>query len=83
VGREHLFRFVAGEESGEEGHTVESEGETVAHLRLPIDEILFAAHVLACVVRSPQALALALEAAGPEAQEKVGQILARQVQAAA
>jgi len=83
VGRERLFRFVEeGERQEDEGYAVESEGERVARLRLPIDEILFAAHVLSCIIRSPLSLALAMEAAGPEAQERVGQILGRQVKPA-
>jgi hypothetical protein len=51
----------------------------VGHVRIFNDELLYAAHVAACIVRSPIALAALFEAAGPVVQEKAGQILARKL----
>jgi hypothetical protein len=77
VGRDPVFRL-AGERS-RGGFAVESGQSAVGSLRTFNDELLYAAHVAACVVRSPLALAALFEAAGPVVQEKVGQILGRRV----
>lgn len=77
VGREHIFRL--SEEAGPEGYAIESGGEVVGHLRTYNPEVVFAAHVAACMVRSPDDLAALLEAAGPTTQELVGEILGRSV----
>lgn len=77
MGREPVFRLL--EEPGPEGYAVESEGEVVGHLPTYNPQAVFAAHVAACLIRSPDDLALLFEAAGPTAQELVGEILGRSV----
>jgi hypothetical protein len=49
----------------------------VGTLRQYSPTLVLALHLAECLVRSPAALAALLEAAGPLAQERVGQILAR------
>ena len=77
VGRARLFRTVEPAEGGALG--VESEGRAVAELSAVGDEAAAAAHVAACLARSPWALALLLQAAGPGVQREVGEILFRGV----
>lgn len=74
IGREPVFRI--GERAAD-GFEVEGGQAVVGHLRIFNDELLYAAHVAAAVVRSPLALAALFEAAGPVVQEKVGQLLGR------
>lgn len=75
AGREPLFRPLAAE--APEGFPIESGGQVVGHLRFFDEEWLRAAHVAACLARSPIALAALLEAGGPQLQEQVGRILGR------
>jgi hypothetical protein len=78
IGRERTYR--ASQERGPLGVPVESAGTVVGYLNAFNDELLFAAHVVDCILKSPAALAALLEAAGPLAQEIAGQILARTVE---
>ena len=80
-GREPVFRCL--EPMAEEGFSVESGGEEVGHLRFFDPAWLQAAHVAACLSRSPVALAALLEAGGPAFQEQVGRILGRNLLGAA
>ena len=75
VGREPLYRSL--EPMTEQGFTVEGGGQVVGHLRYFNPAWLQAAHVGACLARSPLALAALLEAGGPDLQEQVGRILGR------
>jgi hypothetical protein len=77
VGRDPVFRLAVERTRG--GFSVESGAAEVGRLRTFNDELLYAAHVAACVVRSPTALAALFEAAGPVVQEKAGQILGRKL----
>ncbi len=77
VGREPLFRMPL--EPGPDGYDIAGEGGKVGRLRLFNSEWVQAAHYAACLARSPLALAALLEAAGPQVQEMVGQILSRGV----
>lgn len=77
IGREPVFK--APGQAGPRGVPVESGGETMGHLQTFNDELLFAAHVVDSILRSPAALAVLFEAAGPLAQEIAGQILALSV----
>jgi hypothetical protein len=74
VGREQVFRIG---QRVPEGFEVVGGQAVVGHLRIFNDELLYAAHVAAALVRSPLALAALFEAAGPVVQEKVGQLLGR------
>jgi hypothetical protein len=76
AGGEPVFR--AGEHTGD-GYEVLGGPAVVGHLRTFSDELLHAAHAAAAIARSPLALAALVEAAGPEVQEKVGQILGRRL----
>ena len=75
VGRDPLFRSPEPATGG--GFAVESAGQVVGHLRFFNAEWLQAAHVAACLARSPLAMAALLEAGGPDFQEHVGRILSR------
>jgi hypothetical protein len=77
VGRDTVFHLAAERLQG--GFAVESGAVEVGRLRTFNDELLYAGHVAACMVRSPLALAALFEAAGPVVQEKVGQILGRRL----
>lgn len=77
VGRDPVFRLAAERSRG--GFAVESGSAAVGRLRTFNDELLYAAHVAASLVRSPLGLAALFEAAGPVVQEKVGQILGRRL----
>jgi hypothetical protein len=72
LGRERLFEAHDGE-SGQQ--VLLMEGLEVGELRVFNSDLLTGAHFLACVARSPLALAALAEAAGPLTMEKVGQIL--------
>lgn len=74
-GREPVFRCL--EPGAADGFAVESGGEEVGHLRFFDPAWLQAAHIGACLARSPVALAALLEAGGPAFQEQVGRILGR------
>ena len=75
AGRDPLFR--APDAATEHGFAVESAGQVVGHLRFFNQDWLHAAHVAACLARSPLAMAALLEAGGPNLQEQVGRILGR------
>ena len=75
VGREQIFRIG---QRAPEGFEVAGGQAVIGHLRIFNDELLYAAHVAAALVRSPLALAALFEAAGPVVQEKVGQLLGRE-----
>ena len=78
IARTRLYDLLPEEEPEERpGHAVVREHGEVGRLRTHIPEWVDAAHVLACLVRSPEDLAAVLEAAGPAVQEEVGQILGR------
>lgn len=68
-------------EREELGFPVVSEGKAVAFLQLFYEDAMPAAHTLSCLARSPQALALLLEIAGPLAQEMVGRMLSQRLDA--
>lgn len=76
-GRAPLFRLRRRED--EAGFAVESGGEVVGYLRYFDVDVLAALHVAALLARSPQSLAMVLEAAGSSALEKSGRLLRRQV----
>ena len=75
AGREPVFR--APDPATGQGFAVESAGQVVGHLRFFNPDWLHAAHVAACLARSPLGVAALLEAGGPELQEQVGRILGR------
>jgi hypothetical protein len=75
AGRDPLYRSL--EPVTENGFAIESGGQVVGHLRFFNPGWLHAAHVGACLARSPMALAALLEAGGPDLQEQVGRILGR------
>jgi hypothetical protein len=77
VGRDALYRSL--EPMTENGFAIESAGQIAGHLRFFNPAWLQAAHVGACLARSPMALAALLVAGGPELQEQVGRILGRNV----
>lgn len=77
VGRAPLFRAL---DTGEIGKLrLESEGRAAAELAGVGEEAMTAAHVAGCLARSPWALALLMEAAGPAVQREVGEILFRRM----
>lgn len=72
LGRERLFKT----RDGEAGRQVLlMEDMEVGDLRVFNSDLLTGAHFLACVARSPRALAALVQAAGPLTMEMVGQIL--------
>lgn len=75
VGRDPVFRAL--DPATEHGFAVESAGQAVGYLRFFNPDWLHAAHVAACLARSPLAVAALLEAGGPDFQEQVGRILGR------
>lgn len=82
LGREPLF--LLGEDARSEGFPLESlfgeQGvQEVGWLRLYNPDLARILHVLESVVRSPVALASLLEAAGPLAIERVGDLLGRRL----
>jgi hypothetical protein len=72
VGRPRLFRRLG---KAEHGAGVEGDSQVFVELEGLGEEALTAAHVSACLARSPWALAMVLEAAGPAVQRMVGEIL--------
>ncbi len=79
TGRDAAFRMR--KDSGPEGFAVETGngGEVLGHLELFDERLIEALHVAESLVRSPQALAGLLEAAGPVALERAGAILDERV----
>jgi hypothetical protein len=75
TGRDALLRL--NKHPDAEGYgVVLDDGEVVGHFELFDEALLDALNVTASLVRSPQALAYLLEAAGPAALERCGAILA-------
>jgi hypothetical protein len=62
-----------------EGFGLEEDGKLVGLLRSFDPEAILAGHFLTFLARTPQSLALLLEAAGPTAQKHLGRILGRRV----
>jgi hypothetical protein len=79
TGRDAAFRMRR--ESGPGGFAVETGngGEVIGHLELFDERLIEALHVAESLVRSPEALASLLEAAGPVALERAGAILDERV----
>lgn len=76
TGRDPLYRLDA--EPGDEGFAVRGpDGEVEGHLRLFDEPLKEALHVVDCLVRSPEALARLLEAAGGIALRETGRLLRR------
>jgi hypothetical protein len=75
TGRDTAFRLQ--KNSGPEGFTVETGngGKAVGHLTLFDERLIEALHVAEGLLRSPEALAALLEAAGQVALERAGAIL--------
>jgi hypothetical protein len=75
TGRDAAFRLQ--KDSGPEGFTVEAGngGEVVGHLELFDQGLIEALHVAEGLLRSPETLAVLLEAAGQVALERAGAIL--------
>ena len=75
TGRDAAFRLQ--KDSGPEGFAVETGngGEPMGHLELFDERLIEALHVAEGLLRSPEALALLLEAAGQVALERAGAIL--------
>jgi len=72
LGRERLFKI----RDSEEGRQILFvENMEAGEMRVFNSDLLTGAHFLACVARSPQALASLVQAAGPLTMEMVGQIL--------
>ncbi len=70
VGREELFRVDP--EAVGAGYPLLRSGCEVGALRVFLADLARSLHVLECVVRSPAAFALLLEAAGPTVLERAG-----------
>ena len=75
TGRDAAFRLH--KESGPGGFAIETGngGQPVGRLELFDERLTEALHVVACLVRSPEALANVLEAAGQVALERAGALL--------
>ena len=79
TGRDAAFRLQ--KDSGPEGFAVEDgSGEIVGHLELFDPNLIEALHVAEGLLRSPEALAVLLEAAGQVALERAGAILDERIQ---
>src|SRR4029077_2932636 len=73
TGRDPLFQLH--KDPAPEGYAVESGGQVIGHLAHFDDKLIDALHVVECLLRSPEALANLLEAAGGVVLEKAGAIL--------
>jgi hypothetical protein len=73
TGRDPLYRLH--KEPTADGYSVESGGEILGHLAVFDDKLVDALHVVECILRSPEALANLLEAAGAVVLERAGAIL--------
>jgi hypothetical protein len=75
TGRDAAFRLH--KELGPGGYAVETGngGQPVGHLELFDERLIEALHVVACLARSPEALANLLEASGQVALERAGALL--------
>lgn len=74
--------FEVQQESGEHGYPVRREGVDVGALRVFLADLGPALDLLETFLRSPRALALLLEAAGPTALARAGRALGQRLQAA-
>jgi hypothetical protein len=79
TGRDAAFRLH--KEAGPDGYAIETGngGELAGHSELFDERLIEALHVVACLVRSPEALANVLEAAGPLALDRAGAVLDERV----
>ena len=79
TGRDAAFRLH--KESGPDGFAIETGngGEPVSHSALFDERLIEALHVVERLVRSPEALAHVMEAAGPLALERTGAVLDERV----
>ena len=79
TGRDAAFRLH--KESGPDGFAIETGngGELAGHSKLFDKRLIEALHVVERLVRSPEALAHVLEAAGPVALERTGAVLDERV----
>jgi hypothetical protein len=77
LGRTDLFRLRP--EPSAQGFTLEVGGQIVGSLRSFDPEAVLAGHFLSYLARTPQSLALLVEAAGPTAQRHVGRLLGARV----
>jgi hypothetical protein len=73
TGRDALFHLQ--KDPTPDGYALESGGEVIAHLAHFDEKLVDALHTLECLLRSPEALANLLEAAGSVALERAGAIL--------
>ena len=74
LGRQVLYRL----REGEEGFVLENGGEEVGEVFRFHDRVAESVHLVDQLIRSPRALTYLLRAAGPTAQELVGQMLAEE-----
>jgi hypothetical protein len=78
TGRDPLFRLHP--DPTPAGYAIESGGgEVIGHLALFDDKLVDALHLVECLLRSPEALASLLEAAGSVVLERAGAILSGRV----
>jgi hypothetical protein len=77
TGRDPLFHLQ--KDPSADGYALEAGGEVIAHLACFDEKLVEALHVLESVLRSPEALAHILEAAGAVALERAGAILGGRV----
>src|SRR5947199_6957514 len=70
TGRDAAFRLH--KEAGQDGYAIETGngGELAGHSELFDERLIEALHVVVCLVRSPEALANVMEAAGPLALDR-------------
>jgi hypothetical protein len=78
TGRDPLFHLR--KDPTPDGYPVEAGGEVIAYLPHFDEKLVDALHALECILRSPDALANLLEAAGAVALERAGAILAGRVE---
>lgn len=78
TGRDPLFQLQ--KNAGPSGYAVEAGGEVIGHLAVFDDKVVDALHVLECLLRSPEALANLLEAAGGVVLERAGAALGGRVE---
>ena len=77
TGRDPLFQLQ--KEAGPSGFAVEAGGEAIGHLAVFDDKLVEWLHVVECLLRSPEALASLLEAAGGVVLERAGAVLVGRV----
>jgi hypothetical protein len=77
TGRDPLFHLQ--KEVGPSGYAIEAGGEAIGHLAVFDDKLVDALHAIECLLRSPEALANLLEAAGGVVLERAGAVLVGRV----